>query len=527
MTATAATLGLLCGAPPEPFALPGRVYFIQPTTKLPDFDSLEPVSTIYTNPLSVGPVKSNPGFPGITNRAQWFAVDYQGKIYIRHPGVYRFRLVSDDGSKLYIDGLTVIDNDRGLGVWTDQKAVKLSGGMHRIRLSYFQGPTDHYYITLVLSVSPPASKRFASFDIHDFTPPSTSDNWPYGSPADFAPDPDPNAGRIRLKDVISKKNVTGETVIASVRTEIRRRAADQAIAKALDQVSLGQELDPAAVDVLQGEGAGPQTVAALERLRDASSTLPAAAESSPFQFPHPPTAEEQKELLDIVRANALQYQTTLPNFICTQVVNRAMMAIATPGWVPKDVLTVRLTYFANHENYVLTAVNGQPTKETYESAGGAVFERDFGTPFLQVFAPSAETTFAWHHWTLLRKRLTQVYSYRTPKEHSTYTIAAAIGRGPRTLTIAGRHGFIYVDNETQMVVRIAGESDSIPRDFHISAQSNVLDYDYAEVGGHLFLLPLRAYQQLTAAPYKFRNTTEFRDYRKFTGESKITFDQKQ
>jgi hypothetical protein len=106
----------------------GKVYFIQPTERLPNFDALEPVRTIYTNPLSVGPVKAMPGFPGISDRSEWFAIDYQGKIYIRHPGIYRFRLVSDDGAKLYIDNLNVIDNDRGLGAWTGDKAVRLSGG---------------------------------------------------------------------------------------------------------------------------------------------------------------------------------------------------------------------------------------------------------------------------------------------------------------------------------------------------------------------------------------------------------------
>jgi hypothetical protein len=36
---------------------------------------------------------------------------------------------------------------------------------------------------------------------------------------------------------------------------------------------------------------------------------------------------------------------------------------------------------------------------------------------------------------------------------------------------------------------------------------------------------MRAYQQLAAGDREFRNTVEFRDYRKFTGESKIPFNQ--
>jgi hypothetical protein len=49
------------------------------------------------------------GFPGVTKRFEWFAIDYTGRIWIARPGVYQFELMSDDGSKLYIDD--VIDND--------------------------------------------------------------------------------------------------------------------------------------------------------------------------------------------------------------------------------------------------------------------------------------------------------------------------------------------------------------------------------------------------------------------------------
>ncbi len=44
------------------------------------------------------------GFPGLTDRFEWFAMDYSGKFWIDRTGLYRFRLVSDDGAMLYVDG---------------------------------------------------------------------------------------------------------------------------------------------------------------------------------------------------------------------------------------------------------------------------------------------------------------------------------------------------------------------------------------------------------------------------------------
>ena len=89
--------------------------------------------------------------------------------------------------------------------------------------------------------------------------------------------------------------------------------------------------------------------------------------------------------------------------------------------------------------------------------------------------------------------------------------------------IAGRHGFIYADGETGMITRIVGEADSIPEGFAVIAQSSMSDYDYAEVGGKRFLLPLRVENRMKTARISFKNVVEFKEYRKFTGESTISF----
>src|SRR6266568_2486559 len=96
----------------DPFGLRGEVYLLKPNTDhLPKFEKLEPVGTIYTSALNIPPRDFMEGFPGVTNRFEWFAIDYSGNFYVADPGKYRFLLASDDGSKLYIDDKRVIDND--------------------------------------------------------------------------------------------------------------------------------------------------------------------------------------------------------------------------------------------------------------------------------------------------------------------------------------------------------------------------------------------------------------------------------
>ncbi|NBW82232.1 hypothetical protein EBR21_10815, partial [bacterium] len=51
------------------------------------------------------------GFPGIPNLFEWFAIDARAKLIVATAGQYNFRLHSDDGAILFIDGKLIIDND--------------------------------------------------------------------------------------------------------------------------------------------------------------------------------------------------------------------------------------------------------------------------------------------------------------------------------------------------------------------------------------------------------------------------------
>ncbi|MDX2053570.1 MAG: PA14 domain-containing protein [Polyangiaceae bacterium] len=125
------------------------------TKKLPkNWESLTPVSVVYACEWDIAPRAWDRGFPGIADRFEWFAIRYVGTFQIAEGGEYEFRLSSDDGAKLIIDGSqVVIDND---GVHPPKQArgkVQLSAGDHSLVLEYFQGP--RYEINLQLWVTPP------------------------------------------------------------------------------------------------------------------------------------------------------------------------------------------------------------------------------------------------------------------------------------------------------------------------------------------------------------------------------------
>ena len=164
-----------------PGGLVGTIYNIRANSKfLPDFQRLRPTGVIYTSKLDVTPRSFLAGFPGVTKRFEWFAIDYTGRFWIDKPGIYRFALTSDDGSRLYIDDELMVNNDGIHAPETETASFWLAGGIHRMRVSYFQGPREE--VALVLEVAGPG-EQLRIFSTDEFKPPPNPETWAYAEGA--------------------------------------------------------------------------------------------------------------------------------------------------------------------------------------------------------------------------------------------------------------------------------------------------------------------------------------------------------
>jgi len=148
--------------------LEGRIYQLEAGTKaLPqsmhkDYKSL---IVLYTRRLDIPPRNFTEGFPGLENVFEWFGIQYRGMITIKEAGLYNFRLLSDDGSKLYVDSNLVIDNDGTHAPKSKTGGIYLSPGTYPIRVDYFQGPKMQ--IALQLFVTLPGEEE-KLFDLKNF-----------------------------------------------------------------------------------------------------------------------------------------------------------------------------------------------------------------------------------------------------------------------------------------------------------------------------------------------------------------------
>ena len=150
------------------FSLKGAIYFISEDTDGYTLDietKYKPVGYIYANKLDVPLREFSEGFPGITDRFEWFGIIYDGTFEVTSAGTYKFDIASDDGSRLWIDGAEIINNDGVHAINSSDGDVKLSAGMHSMKVWYFQGPA--YEIALQLFVTKPNAEA-EIFDMRNF-----------------------------------------------------------------------------------------------------------------------------------------------------------------------------------------------------------------------------------------------------------------------------------------------------------------------------------------------------------------------
>lgn len=144
---------------PGLYSLKGQIYFLdEGTDRMPeDLAKRKVEGVIYTSKLDVPSRSFEEGFPGVTSRFEWFGLLYTGTFEVKTPGKHRFKVISDDGSRVWIDQKELIDNDGIHGADEKEGEVDLKAGRHAIKVWYFQGPATE--IALQLFVTAPGGKE--------------------------------------------------------------------------------------------------------------------------------------------------------------------------------------------------------------------------------------------------------------------------------------------------------------------------------------------------------------------------------
>ena len=328
------------------------------------------------------------------------------------------------------------------------------------------------------------------------------------------------------------QTLTLDQLMKFLTSSVERKMADSEVGKFLAKTKLSERLDDVTIEKLLASGIGPKTLNALRALRDQSESLATAkpvAAAPKWELPPAPNAVEQAAIIEEVREYALNYSKSLPNFLSTQVVRRYQAGApgsrynsrsSEPSWVQVDLLTLRLSYFDQKEEYKLIMHNNSPTTQDYKTVGGATSTGEFGSLLRDIFEPRTHARFGWDGWARLRDQLVMAFSYSVEQANSQWGIEYE----RKEHIVPAYSGRILIDKDTHVVLRVTLNADNIPATFPVKMATTILDYDYTDISGHQFLLPLKSETQMSADGVLSRNDTEFRLYRKYSAEAEIKYD---
>jgi hypothetical protein len=239
-------------------------------------------------------------------------------------------------------------------------------------------------------------------------------------------------------------------------------------------------------------------------------------------------------VIEAARRWALRYSQTLPDFVCTEFIHRYQNWTGTDFQF--DTLTFRVSFYRQREAYELVARNQRPSHQRVESLNGSITRGEFGSALRLVFDDASAAVFEAQRPKRIEGRAVATYGYAVRLESSRYELEYGSHR-----IVSAYHGSVYIDPSTSRVLRLTTEVDP-PADFPIRQVATTIDYDLRAIGEEQYLLPIRAEVRMFELPseevlkrlsrndaatarrgVRYRNIVEFRDYRKFSADSKLTF----
>lgn len=143
---------------------------------------------------------------------------------------------------------------------------------------------------------------------------------------------------------------------------------------------------------------------------------------------------------------------------------------------------------------------------------------EFGSTLEEIFDPRSGTTFSWIKTTKVKSREAYVFGFEVP----TASGATVVHRETDQQIVAGFKGEIAVDAEKLEVLRIDSVLE-LPKDFPIQASELTVLYQPVEIAGKAYMLPARSEVRVRDTAHLFVNRIEFKNYRKFTVESTIHY----
>ena len=252
----------------------------------------------------------------------------------------------------------------------------------------------------------------------------------------------------------------------------------------------------------------------------------------------PPSPEEAAAVLDKARAATNAAIEAMPDFVVKQIISRSEAYAGTGNWKPLDTVVIAVSYSTDKgEQYRVLAVNGAPVDSRpgsdYSNLSGSTTSGEFVDDLAKLFKPESKTAFNVLTTDLIRDTPALVYEYEILiQDNRNGGVGFKTPNGANgfrfTAVPAGEKGKVWIDRKTGRVLRIEYTATDIPRDFRVRAFDSSIDYDWVEIAGEKFLLPVLSDSRFTSSEgtqmFQSRNLIRFKNYQRYGTDVKILDD---
>jgi hypothetical protein len=278
--------------------------------------------------------------------------------------------------------------------------------------------------------------------------------------------------------------------------------------------------DEATARAPRAEDLGKAKTVSVEQSAPAETAAEPNADEAPKTTAPAKAPGSDSEIIQDAREVAARFTADLPNFTAQQFTTRYFSVTWPAHWQKLDEVTADIAHVDGKEEYRNIKVNGMPVNQPPERSG-AWSTGEFSTTMEDVLSLATNARFKRRGDDRLSGRPALVFDLAVAQPNSHWSIVAPDGRA----LYPAYEGAIWIDKETRRVLRIEMRTVDLPQDFPFLKAESTLTYGFVKIDNKPYLLPAgsEALGCARGSGSCTRNTIEFKDYKKFTAESSITF----
>jgi hypothetical protein len=230
--------------------------------------------------------------------------------------------------------------------------------------------------------------------------------------------------------------------------------------------------------------------------------------------------EEPAGLLDRFLDRMKSDLQRLPDYVCTQSIERFRRSASEQAWEKVDTLRFEVALVSGRELYGLPGARRFQDRPLAEMTGrGTIGTGQFALLAQHLFLTST-AQFAYRGETTQNQRPAHEYSYDVAPDKSSYKL-----RTGGVESNVGFQGSIWIDAETLDLIRLEVQAYDIPEKLGLAQVDTALDYSRLNIGDTQLLLPLAAILNVAAVEgLESMNRTRLSACRHYAAESTIRFE---